>query len=1042
MNNCSKHHEPPGFSMRKIRHFIILQLTALFSASLVAGAADFERDIQPIFARSCYECHGPEKQKGKLRLDQRASAMSAGEGKIIVPTKAAQSELYRRITLPAGHEDIMPNRGEPLSKAQTELVRDWINQGAIWPENLTATKHWSYVPPVRSKLPVTKNRSWAKNDIDKFILTRLEREKLQPSPEADRSRLLRRVYLDLIGLPPSPQELNAFLADKSPDAYDKVVNRLLASPQYGERWARPWLDLARYADSSGYQRDNLWEIWPYRDWVIKALNADMPFDQFTIEQIAGDLLPNATLDQKIATGFNRCTPINVEAGSDQEESRVNQIFDRVNTLGTVWLGSTIECSQCHNHKYDPFTQKEYYQLFAFFNNTPKESEYSNPNTTIALDFAGPYLELPDASIEKRRAVIEEKIQQLDQQMADLSTQVLEGQGAWEKEISSKLSNMMQTHVLEVAKFEAESGSAFKILDDKSVLVLNDDNDAVPERDTYNVTVHTKLTDITGFKIEVLTDPALPGSGPGRGDAARPNAILSELLIIAAGPGTQKGQQFKLQKARASFEQRKFGVAKAIDADRKTGWGIGPQFFKDHWAIFETASLIGSNDGMTLTFKLVQNYGGGKLIGRLRISALTGASMAEDVPADIVTILGQPPEKRTDPQKQRLSKFYLSRRPEMETIKNSQVKLRREMKGIQSPKTLAMQEMKEARMTSTFVRGNFLEKGDSVQADVPAILPRLPEGPRNRLVLAQWLVSTNNPLTARVTVNRWWTEFFGHGLVTTPEDFGIKGDVPTHPELLDWLAVEFMQSGWSMKHIHRLIVTSATYRQSSAMSAKLAEIDDQNKLYARGPRFRMDAEMIRDNALAVAGLLSLKMSGPPVYPYQPPGIWENKVGGVAVSYNVSEGDDRYRRGIYTVIKRTSPYPSFINFDAPNRNNCTVRRPRSNTALQALTLLNDPVYVDAAQALVRRVLKEKPAASVEERIRLAFELCLSRAPKDVEMKMLTRLYSEQLDASRKEVARAEKLFQQSSKPEGVNAAEFSAWFSIASALMNLDESITKG
>jgi len=879
----------------------------------------------------------------------------------------------------------------------------------------------------------------------------------------------------LIGLPPSPGDVEKFLSDKDPVAYEKVVDLLLASPQYGERWVRPWLDLARYADSSGYQRDNLWDIWPYRDWVINALNRDMPFDQFTIEQLAGDLLPDATLEQKIATGFNRCAPINVEAGSDQEESRVNQIFDRVNTVGTVWLGSTIECAQCHNHKYDPFSQKEYYQLFAFFNNTPKESEFANPRTTIALEFAGPYLELPDANIERQRAAFQEKIRDLDQENEVASEKLLAGQTKWELNLAGELGALTQTHLLDPAKFETESGSAHETLEDKSVLLRNDDNDVVPERDTYTVTVHTKLDGITGFKIEALADPSLPGEGPGRGDASRPNFVLTDLRIAVSVPGRSQSQEVELRNPRASFEQKNFAAEKAIDADTKSGWAIGQQFSKDHWAVFETTSPAGSSEGATFVFTLKQNSGASRLIGRLRLSALTGVLRSNDVPADVVSILQTPLAKRSEAGRKRVTAHYLSRQPELEKIKAGRAKLNAELKNLRLPQTLAMQEMDEPRISSTFVRGNFLEKGELVQPDVPSVLPPLTGNSRDRLALARWLVSTNNPLTARVVVNRWWAELFGHGLVTTPEDFGIKGDLPTHPELLDWLACELMEPGrsrgdealtnkskienlksgldqslltssparpWSMKHVHRLIVTSATYRQSSRVSLELLERDDQNKLYARGPRFRMDAEMIRDNALAAAGLLSSKMGGPPVKPVQPPGIWENKVGGVPVTYDVSEGEDRYRRGIYTVWKRTSPYPSFITFDAPTRNACTVKRPRSNTPLQALTLLNDPVYVEAAQALAKRVLTEKPSANVEEKLRYAFALCVGRTPSAREIKILTNLYEEQLQSSRNDVAAAKKLFRDISKPPGVDVSEFAAWYSVATALLNLDETVTKG
>ena len=1035
-----------------IRRFSAANLLLISITS--ASSIDFGKDIQPIFARHCYECHGSEKQKGKLRLDDRKIVLE-GQGDnpaVVIPRNAKQSELYRRITLPKGHEDIMPNRGAPLSKAEIDLIHEWINQGAIWPENAGSAKHWAYVAPKRPDLPQMKSGLWAKNPIDAFIFARLKKENLKPSPEADRARLLRRVYLDLIGLPPSPSEAKAFLVDQSPDAYEKVVDRLLQSPHYGERWARPWLDVARYADSIGFQRDELWELWPYRDWVIKALNDDMPFDQFTIEQIAGDLLPDATVEQKIATGFNRCTATNIESGSDQEETRSNQIFDRVNTVGTVWLGSTIECAQCHNHKYDPFSQKDYYQLFAFFNNTPQETTFKSAKAKAALDFIGPYVSLADDTVEKKKAALQKELDELDYKIETTSKTFAARQEAWELETTAKAATSAQAHILDIADFQSESDSFHEILDDKSVLLRANDNAAAPDKDSYTVTVRTELAGITAFKLEVLTDPSLPGRGPGRGDDKRPNFVLTEFSVSMVTGEQNKPSPIGLREARASFAQKNFPAANAIDAAPRTGWAINPQFFKDHWVIFETASPLGSPEGATLTFKLEQDFGGARTIGRFRLSALTGQANSDGIPADVARIVATPRQERTPAQQMRLSNFYLAQQPEVAGLKAARSKVEAAMKDVQAPRTLVMKELDQPRSSTLFVRGNFLEKGEPVQPDVPAVLNPLPPGPRSRLTLARWLVSPENPLTARVTVNRWWAEFFGMGLVGTPEDFGIKGEPPTHPELLDWLACEFMEPTvtnhesrvrpWSIKHLHRLIVTSATYRQSANTTSHEAQADDQNKWLARGPRLRMDAEMIRDNALAAAGLLSLKIGGPPVRPYQPPGIWENKVGGTRVTYNLSEGEDRFRRGVYTVWKRTSPYPSFINFDAPNRNACVVRRLRSNTPLQALTLLNDPVYVEAAKALARRVLTEKASASLEDKLRFAFQLCLTRTPTGSELKTLLRLYHEQLASSRQHAGSAEKLLGDFQKPPGVDAAHFAAWYSVASALLNLDETITKG
>lgn len=1020
----------------------LLLFVAILVGCRAAEAADFARDVQPILARHCYECHGAEVQKNNLRLDERASAM-----RVLSPGNALESELYRRITLPKGHEDIMPSRGEPLSRAETDRIRDWINNGAEWPDDFVAAKHWAYVPPARPVLPEISESFNASNEIDHFIFARLKKEGLRPSPEADRAILLRRVYLDLIGLPPSPADVEAFLADNDPGAYEKVVERLLSSPQYGVRWARPWLDLARYADSSGYQRDNLWEIWPYRDWVINALNQDMPFDQFTIEQIAGDLLPNPTLEQKVATGFNRCVPTNVEAGADQEETRVNQIFDRVNTMGAVWLGSTLECAQCHNHKYDPISQKEYYQLFAFFNNTPQETDLRTPNSTVVLKFTGPYLSLPDSEVEARRDGIQRKISTVNRKIENYRNHLADSREQWESELRSRAANAGRIHLFDIAAFDSESDSFHKILEDKSVLLIANDNDAIPVRDTYTVTVKTSLSGITGFKLEVLTAPSLPGGGPGRGNEERPNFILNEFKVTHSSPKFAKPARIKLHKPKASFAQRNFPAAAAIDNDPRTGWGIAPEFFKDHWVVFQTVEPLDLSDGSTLTFRLEQNNGAARTIGRFRISAFTG-KVDDAIPSDIIGIINLPEDQRSARQRKQLEEYRLANDASLKRLRAERSQLQNELKKIRLPRTLVMQELPEARMTSLFVRGNFLEKGETVQPGTPSVLHPLPDGPLNRLTLAKWLVDTNNPLVARVTVNRWWAEFFGQGLVTTPEDFGIKGDLPTHPELLDWLAVEFMsptRAGvrpWSMKHIHRLIVTSATYRQSSVMTPELLERDDKNKLYARGPRFRMDAEMIRDNALAVSGLLSLKLGGPSIRPYQPPGLWESKVGGESVAYEISPGEDRYRRGIYVVWKRTSPYPSFINFDATGRNACVVKRSRSNTPLQALTLLNDPVYVEAAAGLAKRVLNEKPQGTVAERIRHAFILCLARSPKASEAAVLERLYREQLESARQDIESARRTVGEFIPDAQMDVPEFSAWHAVAWALLNLNETITKG
>jgi hypothetical protein len=995
----------------------------LCGASATAQRIDFARDIRPLLAGKCYDCHGLEDAKGGLTLSARDATLRGGKSGLpaLVPGSAEQSELFQRVISP--HDDeVMPQKGDRLKPAEIALLKRWIDEGAVWPDNL---KHWAYVAPVRPALPAIENRgSKNENPIDAFVFARLAQEKLVPSPAADPERLIRRLSFDLIGLPPTPAEVSAFVADsiRNPEsAIRHQVDRLLASPHYGERWARPWLDLARYADSHGFQRDDLRDSWPYRDWVVRAMNADLPFDQFTIMQIAGDLLPGADLktnpDPLIATGFHRAAPTNVEAGTDQEEGRVNQVIDRVNTTGTVWLGSTLECAQCHNHKYDPFSQKDYYRLFAYFNQTERETAFANARATAALAFTGPFAALPDTEADATRAGVEARLKKIDADLAAATARVRAALPAWEETARAALAEAPQSHALEVVSFESSAGSPHRVLEDKSVLLFDD----VPDKDTYTVTVKTTLTGFTGFKLEALTDPSLPGTGPGRGDAARPNFVLNTFSVSAVSGG-RAATPLTFARATHSFAQSGFSSANLLDPKNAKGWAIGPQFGRDHWATFELPEAIGSADGMTIVFTLAQTLGSGRTIGRFRLSAVTGRASAKPVPADVVAALRTAPAARTAEQTEALVAHVVAQDAATIALRQSRVKAEQEIARFTGPRTLVMREVAEPRMTSVLKRGNFLDPGEGVAPGTPEVLHPSPTGSDakgNRLDLARWLVSRDNPLVARVTVNRWWQEFFGHGLVRTPEDFGVKGEAPTHPELLDWLAVELMENGWSMKRLHRLIVLSATYRQSSRLTPELLARDDQNRLLARGPRFRLEAEAIRDNALAIAGLLSPKLGGPPVRPYQPPGLWDAKVGGDRVTYEVSAGEDAYRRGLYTVWKRGSPYPSFMNFDASGRGACTVRRSRSNTPLQALTLLNDPVYVEAAAALAKRVARELPDATDDARLRHAFSLCVARPPAAMELGTLRQLLAQQ---------RAAK-------------DDTAAWQAVASALLNLDETITK-
>jgi hypothetical protein len=732
----------------------------------------------------------------------------------------------------------------------------------------------------------------------------------------------------------------------------------------------------------------------------------------------------------------------VEAGTEPEETRTNQIIDRVNTTATVWLGSTIECAQCHDHKYDPFSQKEYYQLFAFFNNTAIEAERTNAKVPGSIQFIGPSMKLAEDAGEAKRQALQSELDDVIRTISRRQAELRKQAATWESELRASSASVPQTHVLELADFASAEGAAHRELDDESILLVDDP----PDTDTYTFSVTLGVTGITAFKLEALTDDSLPGDGPGRGDARRPNFVLNTFAIEAASEGSDQFEQVRFARATADFSQRGFHVARAIDDDPATGWAIHPKFGVPHEALFLLHEPLGSGSGTKLRFRLVQNHGGGRTIGRLRISAITGDPAAKPVPAEIVRIVATAASERTKRDRAALNRFRLNQDAEIIRLRKQRAEVTGRLRQVAVPTTLVMQERPEARPTMVFARGDYKQPSERVEAGVPAVLHPYSSEHGDRLALAKWLVDRRNPLVARVTVNRWWAEIFGHGVVETVEDFGIKGQPPTHPELLDWLAVEFMAPasgypGWSMKRLLREIVTSATYRQSSRVTPALLERDDQNELYARGPRMRMDAEMVRDNALAVAGLLSNEQFGPPIRPYQPDGIWV-KVGGARVEYEVSKGQDRYRRGIYVVLKRGAPYPSFVNFDASARLACTAQRSRSNTPLQALTLLNDPVYVEAAQALVMRTLHEQPAADADRRIEHMFKICLSRLPSPAEEKALRLLYDQQLRDAQSDSAATQALVGALPLPNGVSAEELAAWYAVATALLNLDETITKG
>jgi len=846
-----------------------LLFAARASAATPGNSIDFVRDVQPILSQHCYECHGPDEQEARLRLDARNSVMHGGDSGPLFEKGHADTSLLIARLKSSDEDERMPPGDEPLSEQQIALLSRWIDEGATWPDGVgvhveAREQHWAYVKPERPPLPDVKNTRWPKNEIDRFVLARLEKEGLTPSPIAKPATLLRRVYLDLTGLPPTIAEVDAFCANPSPRALEAVVDRLLASPRFGEKWARNWLDLARYSDSNGYQADQLRDMWAYRDWVIDAMNADMPYDQFTIEQIAGDLLPNATLAQKIATGFHRTPTCNIEAGVDPEENRTNQVIDRVNTTGTVWLGTSLDCARCHSHKYDPFSQKEYYQIFAYFNNTPLEVKQDGKDS-VQFDFYGPKMNLPQSQeLLAKRKRIEEQLEGPRTKLAALEKQLLEHLPSWE--------------------------------------------------------------------IDLLAGDILP--------------------------------------------------SKALPAST---------------------------------------------IARLK------------------KILNKPANERSDYHRGRIKHYFLATRTETKDLHQQIATLEQELAGTNPDTTLVMTEMDEPRATNVFKRGDFLSPGTSVSAGVPAVLHDLPEDAApTRLAFARWLINTDNPLPARVRVNHWWTELFGRGLVVTGEDFGTQGSLPTHPQLLDWLAVEFMEDGWSTKRMIKRIVMSATYQQSSVVSPDLLQRDSENELLARGPRFRLPAETIRDNGLAIAGLLSTKMGGPPVYPPQPPKVWRQTGRGEPV-YKVAQGEDRFRRGVYVIWRRVAPYPSFVNFDAPDRTRCVVNRSQTNTPMQALTLMNDRAFIEMAQALAARVLELDTLESDEDRATMAFRLCVARQPKQAEVAVLTSLLTEERTRLAREPVDVDLLIKDARLPKAMampsDKQEWAAWVCVANALLNLDETISK-
>jgi mono/diheme cytochrome c family protein len=1238
-----------------------LRLTAMKPAFLAAllltlpapaepAPPDFLRDVRPILSSHCFTCHGPDDKtrKGGLRLDLRDEALrpAKSDARAIVPGRPDESELLKRV-LTSDEDDLMPPPAtkNPLTDAQKDTLRRWIAAGAEY------RPHWAFVPPVRPEVPdvagkgqkekgkaveaegIRDPKSAIRNPIDSFILARLKAESLTPSPEADRATLVRRVSLDLIGLPPTPEEADAFIQDTSPDAYERLVDRLLGSKHYGERWARRWLDLARYADTNGYEKDRPRSIWPWRDWVIRALNDDLPFDQFTVKQLAGDLLPDATPADRIATGFHRNAMINEEGGADPLEYRFHAMVDRVHVTATAWLGLTMACAQCHTHKYDPIQHREYFQFMAYLDNADE-----------------PVMDVPDAPIAARRAEVEARVTELT--------------AALPEKFPPADSLVWVTPPAET--IATESGAPAERLPDGSYRF----GGAAPERDAYTFTFDTALTNVVALNLDALADDALPKKGPGR--APNGNFVLGGLEVTAAPrEGTAEPVKVAIASATADFEQKDFPVKNAFDGKADTGWAVDGGQGQNRRATFRFQEPAGFPGGTRFTVKLAQPFGGRHVLGRLRLSlgvekpdarpleerrrehrerqflawsereaervrawtpltpaAATSAvpvltiegdatvfvssdqtksdtyevtyrgvpagttairlevlpddrlpgrgpgrvyyegapgdfflstlrlyhgtnalklerashSFAENgkeaekaadddpqsgwainggqgrrhvavfnlaeplaaaadlrltllferyyasglgrfrlsatadprgaealaLPDDLAAALLKPAAERPAAERDALLDYFCSVAPELAAEREAIAKIRREAPAL--PTTLVLTERPPENPRATYMRnrGEFTQPTERVAPGLVAALTRPGQAaPANRLEFARWLVSRDNPLTARVTVNREWQAFFGQGLVRTMEDFGFQGELPSHPELLDWLAVEFMEPGggsgvlalasgeqppsvakprtpdarphppsaWSLKKLHRLIVTSATYRQSSRVTPELLERDPQNRLLARGPRFRLEGELVRDTALRAAGLLSPKLGGPSVFPPQLASITREGAYG-PLDWKVSEGEDRHRRGLYTFAKRTAPYATFSLFDAPSGEACVARREVSNTPLQSLALLNDEAFVEAAQALGRQAAALRGDAAA--RATFLFRRTLTRPPAPDEVAKLVAFHAAQLARLRSGELKAADL----AGPGDGDPAERAAWTAVARALLNLDETMTRG
>ncbi len=1034
------------------------------SAAVGQEPIEFNRQIRPILTSICFNCHGPDvaTNEGGLRLDEFELATQAGDSghPAIVPGSSHDSAVIDRIF---DADDPMPPADFPkqLTEEQKQLLKRWVEQGAKY------QGHWAFTNPTRPAVP-EDDSGWARNPVDHFVLQRMKSAGLQPAPEASRRTLIRRLALDLTGLPPTPDEIANYLADQSPDAYEQLVDHYLASEAFGEKMARPWLDYARYADSNGFQSDGSRDIWAWREWVINAYNQNLPFDQFTIQQLAGDMLPNPTPDQIIATGFNRNHRLNGEGGRIVEEWFVETVIDRVETTGLTWLGLTLNCCRCHDHKYDPISQQEFYQLYAFFNSV-EESGVLAP--------AGKNGENTPPLYQLKTPEHEQKLAEFDARLKALQAELVAEQETHSEQIETWIASLdLDTESVDpwepvtIEKIECQQGTQFKQLADGSFLATGKS----PPNPVYEFEFPIQNGQFSGLVIEVIPDDSLPFKFLGR-SPSNGNFVLTDVICeIESANGVQPVQ---FVSARADFSQPNWDASRILieeDLSQKNnsrkGWatvGFDVSGGQSNRLLLTTEQVIETDSDAIVSVKLYhRSIYAQHALGRFRIyqTSLDPTSLelnAAGLPTDVRAAAQKVTADRTPAEQDKLAQHF------RQHVASDFMRINREIAETKKskadyiayiPTTMVMREG-PPRQAFVLRRGEYDQPGDPVERALPKFLPPLPDDqPVNRLGLARWIVDESNPLTSRVWVNRTWQMLFGTGIVKSTENFGTQADFPTHPELLDWLAVEFRDPEfapavagtparpWDMKAMIKLLVTSATYRQSSRVTEASLQLDPENRLLARGSRFRLDAETIRDQALAASGLLVQKIGGPSVRPYMPPGVWDetSKYGNLR-NYKADQGEGRYRRTLYTIWKRTAAPPTMLLFDAPNRETCTIKRSRTNTPLQALSLLNENTFVEAAQALAQRMVREG-GDTPEQRIAFAFEWLTARKPDPREATLLLDGFQQDLKVFRDNPERATSFLKfvdpgYAQSLDEAQRCELAAYALTANVLLNLDEVVTR-